>query len=75
MGPEVYSLDGLDAQPRNARRCVLDAWLPAWLAGVDHRSDEPGLRKIGNGIEPAVGRYRPPLRSGRTFNGNVRSKT
>jgi hypothetical protein len=29
---------------------------------------------IGNGAEPAVGRYRPPLRSGRTFNGDVRGK-
>lgn len=56
MGSEVNPLDGLDAEPWNTRRCVLDAWLFDWPAGIRDRFDDSGHRKIGNRIEPAQAR-------------------
>ena len=53
MGSEVCPLDGLDGEPWNTGRCVLDAWLSDWPTGVDDRADESGRGKIGNGIELA----------------------
>jgi hypothetical protein len=57
MGSEVNPLDGLDAEPCNAGRCVLDARLSDWPTGVDDRSDESGNGKIEDGIEPAQAGY------------------